>query len=82
AMHNGIPVVAAAAAAVPETVGGGALCVPPAQPAVLAAAVHKVLTDAPLRDQLVAAGRKRVEELSLANARQRFADALLPVVSP
>lgn len=82
AMHNGLPVVAAGGSAVPETVGAGALCIPPAQPAVMAAAVHRVLGDPVLRADLVAAGARRVEELSYENVKRRLVDALLPVVSP
>ena len=45
AMHHGVPVVALASAAVPETVGDGGVLVESADPGVLASAVHRVLED-------------------------------------
>jgi glycosyltransferase involved in cell wall biosynthesis len=82
AMHHGLPVVAVGAAAVPETVGAAAVCVPPAQPAVMAAAVHRVVSDPALRAALVAAGHRRVADFSYDKVRQRLVDVLLPVVQP
>ena len=57
AMHHGVPVVALAAAAVPETLGGAGLLIQSADAGTVAAAVHSVLGDAALRDRLVCAGR-------------------------
>jgi glycosyltransferase involved in cell wall biosynthesis len=64
AMHFGVPVVARAAAAVPETAGGAAVLVPGDSASMLAVAVHRVLSDPALRDELVAAGRARVAALA------------------
>ena len=64
AMHAGVPVVARAAAAIPETVGGAGLLVPGPDPVVVAAAVDRVLSDAPVRDRMLAAGRARVARFS------------------
>lgn len=58
AMANGCPVIATAAASIPEVVGDAALLVEPTAPA-LAEAVARVLTDSGLREQLVARGRQR-----------------------
>lgn len=60
AMRAGLPVVALATAAVPATVGPAGLLVERAEPARLAAAVHRVLGDDELRAALVAAGHRRV----------------------
>lgn len=79
-MHHGLPIVAYGSTAVPETLGSGGLCLPTKSPTTVAAAVHRVLSDDALRAQLVAAGRQRLEELSLPNTRRRMAEALRPVL--
>ena len=76
AMHVGIPVVAYAATAVPETVGDAALLLDTKDPVSVAVAARRVLTDGELRSRLVKAGHARVEELSLANTRRLMLDAL------
>lgn len=62
AMAHDLPVVAYAAAAVPETVGAAGLLLPEKSPATVAAAVHRVVADRELRDQLVRRGRARAAE--------------------
>ena len=62
AWESGLPVVALAAAAVPETVGGAGLLLPAKRsPAFTAAAVARVVGDASLRGRLVEAGRRRLD---------------------
>jgi glycosyltransferase involved in cell wall biosynthesis len=80
AMWWGVPVVAVGAAAVPETVGGAGLVLPTADPLLVAEAVARVLRDDGLRAALVAAGRRRADELSLARARTRMAECLRPLL--
>ena len=81
AMHFGVPVVAYAAAAVPETVADGGVVLDDKDPVVVAAAVNRVLTDGALRAELVAAGRRRLDHFSLANNRERLLAALRPFVT-
>ena len=76
AMHFGVPVVALASTAVPETAGDGALLLDSKDPLVVAAAAHRVLTDPTLGEQLVRAGRDRVEHFSLENSRRRLLEAI------
>lgn len=76
AMHYGVPIVAFASSAVPETLGDAGLLLPSKEPTLVAAAVHRVLTDADLRSRLVTAGRVRVKEFDLARTRVRFAEAI------
>jgi glycosyltransferase involved in cell wall biosynthesis len=79
AMHLGVPVVARAATAVPETVGDGGLLLPDDaadDPVVVASAVHRVLTDQVLRERLIAAGHGRVEHFSAANVGRRFLEVV------
>ncbi|MHB8330329.1 MAG: glycosyltransferase [Acidimicrobiales bacterium] len=76
AMHLGVPVVAYDAAAVGETVGSGGLVLSDKSPVALATAVHRVLSDAPLRDRLIGAGRARARYFSLSAGRLRIAGAV------
>ena len=77
AMGHGVPVVAFGVAAVPETIDDAGLVLTSKAPIAFAAAVHRVLTDQVLRDQLVAAGTKRLEHYDLASATESFLDTLL-----
>ncbi len=64
AMACGTPVVAANTSSLPEVVGDAGLLVNPEDPAALAAALTRVVTDAPLREHLIAAGRARAAAFS------------------
>jgi glycosyltransferase involved in cell wall biosynthesis len=64
AMACGVPVVATAAGSLPEVLGDAALLVPVGQPAALAAAIDRVLTDDALRARLIEAGRRRAAAFS------------------
>jgi glycosyltransferase involved in cell wall biosynthesis len=82
AMAHGLPVVARATTAVPETVGDAGVLVPPRAPRdAVAIAAARVLSDRPVRDALVAAGRQRVEHFSLARSQARFLEALDPMLA-
>jgi len=64
AMSCGLPVVSTTGGALPEVVGRdgeAGILVPPADPDALAAAIKRLLTDAPLRQKMGEAGRKRIE---------------------
>lgn len=63
-MAAGTPVVAADSGSLPEIAGRAALLVDPVDSDALAAAIGRVLSDARRRDELVAAGRQRVQEFS------------------
>ncbi|MGH9036907.1 MAG: glycosyltransferase [Acidimicrobiia bacterium] len=76
AMHFSVPVVAYSSTAVPETVADAALLLDDKDPLVVATAVHRVLTDGPFRERLVAAGTARVAHFSFQSNRARFLAAL------
>jgi len=81
AMHAGVPVVALAAAAVPETVRSAGLLVDledaeTVDPALMATSVHKVVTDQVLRSRLIGAGHTRAAELSLHESRPTMRNIL------
>lgn len=80
AMVKGLPVVAYSAAAVPETVGDGGLLLHDKSPLAVAAAVHRVWSDAGVHDALSEAGRRRAGAFSLAAGRARLLEVLKPVL--
>ena len=70
AMYHGVPIVAYAAAAVPETLGDAGVLLDVKDACTVAAAVDRVVRDDELRAQLVAAGtRASPSSTSAAPAR-------------
>jgi glycosyltransferase involved in cell wall biosynthesis len=59
AMYFGLPVLSYGAAALPETVADGGLLFTQKDFELVAAMMHRAVTDMALREQLVAAGRRR-----------------------
>ena len=80
AMHHRVPIVAYAAAAVPETLGDAGLLLDAKDAYTIATAVHRVVTDAALQAQLIDAGIDRLREFDIAKSRRKLLDALEPVV--
>jgi glycosyltransferase involved in cell wall biosynthesis len=77
AMHFGIPVVAYASSAVPDTVGDGGLLLTDKDPVVVATAVERLRSDESLRRVLVTAGRKRVDDhFSIARTGPQMLETL------
>lgn len=76
AMYHRVPVVAYAAAAIPETVGPAGLLLDSKAPAVLAAAWHRVATESLVRTALQDAGIRRLDAFALEPTRRRFLAAL------
>ena len=81
AMGHELPVVANGVAAIPETLGNAGLALVDKSPIPFAAAVHRVVTDGALREQLVAAGIARLDDFDLAVATDRFMETLLSGLS-
>jgi glycosyltransferase involved in cell wall biosynthesis len=75
AMALGVPVVATSVGSLPEVLGDAAVLVAPRQPEALADGLEGVITDASLRNRLIAAGRSRVAGYSSAAA----GDALVAI---
>jgi len=80
ALGFGVPVVAFGAAAVPETLAGAGLVLGEKSPGVVAEAVVRVLSDAGVREGLVARGRVRAGELGLAASTERMRHTLQPLL--
>ena len=77
AMAFGVPIVALAKAAVPETIGDAGLLVDGSEDKNLAGAILKALSDNELRANLISAGHRRYEtEFSLPVLRQKLASAV------
>jgi glycosyltransferase involved in cell wall biosynthesis len=76
AMACGVPVVAASAGALPETVGDAALLVSPTDRAGFAAAVLTAITDEQERQRLIRRGLERASRCDW-NRAARLADAAI-----
>jgi glycosyltransferase involved in cell wall biosynthesis len=79
AMAAGVPVVTRPAGAVVQTVADAALVLEAADPAYVAAALHRACTDTRLRTILIEAGRRRAAALSDGAAATAFVDAIASV---
>jgi glycosyltransferase involved in cell wall biosynthesis len=71
AMASGTPVVTSNVSSLPEVVGNAALMIDPYEPAAIAEAMHRVLTDAALRADLRAKGLARAREFSWERSIKR-----------
>lgn len=76
AMHHRVPIVAFAAAAVPETLGDAGVVLPAKDPLSVSVALARVLGDAALRTRLAGAQARRLGELSLLRTRAVFEGAV------
>ncbi|MDP9266642.1 MAG: glycosyltransferase [Chloroflexota bacterium] len=77
AMRFDVPVVAHAAGATPETVGDAGILIERKSPEAIADALERALVDRASRDDLVARGRRRLEDYS----RERVSAALRSALS-
>ena len=66
AMHFGLPIIAFASTAVPETLGDGGALIGAKAPAQTAELMSLIINDSALRTRLVDAGKRRVEQFSPA----------------
>jgi glycosyltransferase involved in cell wall biosynthesis len=81
AMALGVPVVAYATTAVPDTLGEAGLAWPEPDPYLLAQSAARVAKDGGLRRRLAEAGRRRYRDcFATAHLERAFADALRPLL--
>lgn len=71
AWHHRLPVIAVAAAAVPETLGAAGVLLPTTSPFDLAATTARVIGDPGLAEQLRVAGTRRLADFSIDRTRAR-----------
>lgn len=76
AMHFGVPILARAAAAVPETLGGAGILFDEPDPASLAEMLQLLLIDTALRAHLRESGRSRVAEFAPERVSRRWVETL------
>jgi len=81
AMAHGLPVVAYASSAVPETVAGAGMLLDTKSPLRMAATVHRVVDDARLRRSLVELGEARAAAFALDTARRHFVDLVAGAIA-
>ena len=81
AMHHRLPIVAYAAAAVPETLADAGVLLSTKDPLTVAAAVHRVLAEETVADALRERGCVRLGDFSLERSRRRFTEVLEPYLS-
>ena len=79
AMHFGVPILAHAAGAIPDTIGDAGVLLGDKSPDAVAAALERIVGDRALRADLVAKGRRRLESFAPAavSAALRSAFALV-----
>jgi len=75
-MYHRLPIVSYRFTAVPETVGEAGLILPDKQPVRVAAAIHRVVGDARLRQELATAAGERVDRFALRRVQDGFVAAL------
>ena len=76
AMTYGIPIVAYASSAIPETLGDAGLLLADKDPCVIATAVDRVVNDGRLRAQLVGAGHVRAAQFDVTRTGPAWVDAV------
>jgi glycosyltransferase involved in cell wall biosynthesis len=77
AMHFGLPVLAYASSALPQTIGNGGILFSEKRHAELAELILTITKDAELRERLIRAGRARVQDLSFESFRQRVQELFM-----
>lgn len=76
AMYLGLPVVAYAGGAIPETIGDAGVLVTEKRPAVIAEVIAMMAADTPLRRRMVAKGRQWASRFRAENLEATFAQLL------
>ncbi|MDA8262646.1 MAG: glycosyltransferase [Actinomycetota bacterium] len=80
AMRSGLPVVAHASSAIPETAGKAALLTPSSEPETLATAWRMILAGTDAREALVDEGHKRAADFDLGRSKLANLQALANLV--
>jgi len=79
AMHAEVPILTSRCTSLPEVAGPAALYFDPLRPDDMAAAISRILTEAPLRDRLVAEGRLRRQRYTWQRTAREVAATLRSV---
>lgn len=81
AMYFSLPIVARAAAAVPQTIGNAGLLLDTQNSAIAASAIHELISNASLRSRIQEEERIRLKDFSSDAIRERFAAILSSIES-
>lgn len=76
AMCFEVPVIAYAAAAVPDTLGGSGIVLEEKEPEITAGMIDRVMRDWELRDAVLQGQRERLNDFSYESVKRRFIDYL------
>ena len=76
AMYFDVPVVAYDSCAIGETLGGSGLLLPDKDPAVVGEAMHLILSNPELRDQIIKGQRARLEDFQHDKIKEQFLNAV------
>jgi glycosyltransferase involved in cell wall biosynthesis len=79
AMYHRVPVVAYAAAAIPETLGDAGLLLSVKDPCTIAAGVDRIVHDDALRASVLDAGARRAAEFDVSHTGPQFVAAVTGV---
>jgi glycosyltransferase involved in cell wall biosynthesis len=79
AMRAGLPIVAKATTVIPETVADAGVLLDTSRPSIVAAAVHRVVTDDALRAELITRGSARAQAFAAERLEVALLDALEPL---
>jgi glycosyltransferase involved in cell wall biosynthesis len=82
AMARGLPAVVGNAGALPELADGAAIVVDPQDVLSIAGGIEQLLSDAPLREKLGAAGKRRAAEFTWERAASATHDVLTGIAAP
>ena len=75
-MANGLPAVVGNVGALPELADGAAIVVDPEDVRSIAAGIERLLSDAPLRERLAAAGKERAAQFTWERAASTTREVL------
>jgi glycosyltransferase involved in cell wall biosynthesis len=81
AMASGTPVITSNVSSLPEVVGDAAVLIDPLKPEEIAAAMHRVLTDSQLRQDLRERGLERARHFSWERSIKRVREIYDEVLS-
>ncbi len=76
AMFFDIPIIAYDSSAIGDTLGGSGILMPEKTPALTAGMIHRVLSDGPLKEAVLAGQRRRLQDFDHSKIRARFRERL------
>jgi glycosyltransferase involved in cell wall biosynthesis len=79
-MHCGVPVIAFAAGAVPETLRGAGMMIDRKDPWEIAGLMNRLLSDRDLRDAVLRSQSRRLEEFAAYPYEKQLRQALMPLM--